>query len=104
MIMQDLQSATDADVSYHCEVCLMLELAPIGVERGWMAIDRLIKNRMLTDAHQLDLGNHSRSVQSEEVYLVHAPGQTTSERSNDKRTSAPGIMAQDYESQGLSVH
>ena len=32
----------------------MLELAPMGVERGWMAIDRLIKNRMLTDAHQLD--------------------------------------------------
>ena len=78
----------------------MLELAPIGVERGWMAIDRLIKNRMLTDAHQLDLGNHSRSVQSEEVYLVPAPGQTTSELRTDTRTPAPGIMAHDADSQG----
>ena len=65
-----------------------------------MAIDRLVKSRMLTDAHQLDLCNHSRSVQSEEVYLVPAPGQTTGELRTDTRTAPPGSMAHDTDTQG----
>ena len=81
-----------------------MEIVPVGVERSWMAIDRDIKNRMLTDAHQLDLGDHPRSVQSEEVYLVPAPRQTTSELRTDARTAAPGIMAHDaYSERGASI-
>ena len=99
MIMQNLQSAADADITHHCEVSLEFELAPIGVEKGGMANDRLLKNRMLIDPNQLALGDYSRTVQGEEMYLVPAPRQMTGEQSTDTRTAAPGIMAHDANSQ-----
>ena len=99
MIMQNLQSAADADITHHCEVSLEFELAPIGVEKGGMANARLLKNRMLIDPNQLDLGDHSRTVQSEEMYLVPAPRQMTGELNTDTPTTAPGIMAHDANSQ-----
>jgi len=99
MIMQNLQSAADADFTHHGEVSLEFELAPIGVEKCGMANDRLLKNKMLIDPNQLELGDHSRTAQSEEMYLVPAPRQMTGELNTDTPTAAPGIMAHDADSQ-----